>query len=181
MLELKLSVKIQTVISTTKGYTMKVRKESAKEVSVRLRVILVLFAGNGNTVKPLNWRISRKPGFKFSITRFSSFPPSLRDPSASPSLPLRQSLCPCLSSFLLPSYTFPKIFTATFEHISGWFYRPNFGCCMCSAWRFIRCFSMFSSSLKWRFYFMLFLGAVPVVALGTFPSWEDCSYLEGSF
>ena len=28
--------------------------------------------------------------------------------------------------------------------------------------RFIRCFSMFSSSLKWRFYFMLFLGAVPL-------------------
>ena len=79
------------------------------------------------------------------------------------------------------SHAFPKIFTATFGHASGWFYRSNFSCCMCSAWRFIRCFSMFSSSLKWRFYFILFLRTVPVFALGTFPSWEDCSYFEWSF
>ena len=30
------------------------------------------------------------------------------------------------------SSTFPKIFTSKFEHVLAWFYRSNFGCCICS-------------------------------------------------
>ena len=79
------------------------------------------------------------------------------------------------------SSTFPQIFTSKFEHVLAWFYQSNFGCCICSVQRVIRCFGIFYSSFKWLFNLLLFLSTLPIFALGTFRLRDDCSSLEWSF
>lgn len=83
-------------------------------------------------------------------------------------------------------YTFPKILTATFEHVLAWLYPSNFGWGVYSAWRFIKRFSMFSSYLRWRFYFSLVWALFPFLLCershhGTIvPIWRGPSSIKRS-